>query len=94
MHMRVVVIYSMCFCLVCPCKTRIAEVKDVLSSYKAVCKEDTLLKVSFTSINEYLFYLVEFAKALFPLEQRVIFYLAAAVSDFYIPQGTLVSLPT
>jgi phosphopantothenate---cysteine ligase (ATP) len=45
-----------------------------------------LLAIPFTSIVEYLFYLRCITMQLKPFEERAIMYLAAAVSDFYVPE--------
>jgi hypothetical protein len=45
----------------------------------------TLLEVLFVSVSEYLFLLRSAAVALAPLGTRALLYLAAAVSDFYLP---------
>ncbi|KAH8023115.1 hypothetical protein HPB51_010899 [Rhipicephalus microplus] len=44
-----------------------------------------LLQISFTSLTDYLFLLKACAVALRPLGSRALLYLAAAVSDFYVP---------
>ena len=46
--------------------------------------KQNLLKISYFSVADYLFLLGESAKLLAPLGHRVIFFLAAAVSDFYL----------
>lgn len=55
-------------------------------------KENDLLHlVPFTSVFEYLFYLREISVAVRTLEKQALFYLAAAVSDFYIKLSDMVS---
>lgn len=44
------------------------------------------------TLSDYLFLLRASAEALSPLSEFVMFYLAAAVSDFYIPENEMVSL--
>ena len=51
--------------------------------------EDRLLKLTFTTLSEYLFTLRELALILNPLGPNAMLYLAAAVSDFYIPPQNL-----
>lgn len=46
--------------------------------------------ITFTTLSEYLYYLREVAVALQPLQSRAALYLAAAVSDFYIPSSYIV----
>lgn len=45
-----------------------------------------LLAVSFTTVFDYLFLLREAACAMAPVGDRALIYLAAAVSDFYVPE--------
>lgn len=52
-----------------------------------VKEENTLLSLTFVTVNEYLFCLREAATALSVLKGNAILYLAAAVSDFYIPSA-------
>lgn len=47
--------------------------------------EQSYLHIPFITLFEYLKYLEAIAKALRPLGRRVLFYLAAAVSDFFVP---------
>ncbi|XP_065920684.1 phosphopantothenate--cysteine ligase-like [Dysidea avara] len=56
-----------------------------LSVYEKVKKENRLLHISFTTVTEYLFLLKAIAKIFDRLGAIGIFYLAAAVSDFYLP---------
>ena len=47
------------------------------------------------TLSDYLFLLRASSEALSPLGRNVMFYLAAAVSDFYIPDNELViSIPS
>jgi phosphopantothenate-cysteine ligase len=61
-----------------------------LEKYQRVRKEGTLLLLDFTTVKEYLFLLRDVTKILAPFNERVMFYLAAAVSDFYIPDSKIV----
>ena len=49
------------------------------------------LPVEFETLQEYQQLLEAAARALSPLNERVCFYLAAAVSDFYIPEDQVSS---
>jgi phosphopantothenate-cysteine ligase len=49
-----------------------------------------LLVLSFVTVTEYLWELRELAKAMQPLGSKALFYLAAAVSDFFVPQDKMV----
>jgi phosphopantothenate-cysteine ligase len=62
----------------------------VLQRYQKAKRENTLLLVPFTSVNEYLWHLREFAMTLQPLGANALFYLAAAVSDFFVPAERMV----
>ncbi|MCJ1362013.1 hypothetical protein MMC16_001115 [Acarospora aff. strigata] len=62
---------------------------DVLRKYNAAKKENLLLLLSFTTITEYLWDLRETATLMHPLGSRALFYLAAAVSDFFVPKDRM-----
>ncbi|NXV62572.1 PPCS ligase, partial [Molothrus ater] len=53
--------------------------------YQRATEEGALLAIEFTGLVEYLALLRAAARALAPLGSSAMFYLAAAVSDFYIP---------
>ncbi|WFD36364.1 phosphopantothenate--cysteine ligase (ATP) [Malassezia cuniculi] len=57
----------------------------VLHSFHAARASETLLNINFVSVIEYLFLLRGVATAMRPLGAHAMFYLAAAVSDFFIP---------
>ena len=61
----------------------------VLRKYNAARKENKLLLLSFTTITEYLWQLKEIATRMRPLGPKALFYLAAAVSDFFLPQDQI-----
>ncbi|NXM27225.1 PPCS ligase, partial [Oxyruncus cristatus] len=58
-----------------------------LRDYRRATEEGALLAIEFTGLAEYLALLR--AAALFPTGSTVMFYLAAAVSDFYIPASEM-----
>ncbi|XP_064396944.1 uncharacterized protein LOC135343852 [Halichondria panicea] len=60
------------------------KLASVLPQYIEVKKNNSLHLVPFTSVFEYFFYLRQISNALKPIEKQALFYLAAAVSDFYI----------
>ncbi|KAK3690992.1 Phosphopantothenate--cysteine ligase cab2 [Vermiconidia calcicola] len=66
------------------------QMADVLAKYNKARKENTLLLLSFTTVNEYLWYLRELAMLMQPLGAKSLFYLAAAVSDFFVPAERMV----
>jgi phosphopantothenate-cysteine ligase len=59
------------------------QLRSVCSSYQS--QRDHLLTVTFTTLSDYLFYLREVTRVLKLLGSNAMLYLAAAVSDFYIP---------
>ncbi len=61
----------------------------VLRKYNAARKENKLLLLSFTTITEYLWQLKDIATNMRPLGPRALFYLAAAVSDFFLPSDRM-----
>ncbi|KAL8478090.1 hypothetical protein ACS0TY_030111 [Phlomoides rotata] len=60
-------------------------VKEAISDTHAAATGGTLLKLPYTTIFEYLQILQMIALSLRNLESNALFYLAAAVSDFYVP---------
>jgi phosphopantothenate-cysteine ligase len=67
-----------------------AEMISVFQKYMAAKKQNLLLILSFVTITEYLWELREVAKLMQPLGSQALFYLAAAVSDFFVPQDRMV----
>ncbi|ETV84908.1 hypothetical protein H257_02811 [Aphanomyces astaci] len=67
-----------------------ARCVDALKSYKQAKQLNILHPISFVSVNDYFYALQLVAAAVAPLKERAVFYLAAAVSDFYIPDAELV----
>ncbi|KAK2178912.1 hypothetical protein NP493_525g06082 [Ridgeia piscesae] len=65
------------------------RVRHLLERYVAVTEAGTLLSVAFTSLNEYLYLLMGAAQVLKTYRHQAMFYLAAAVSDFYIPANEM-----
>ena len=66
-----------------------ALVAAALSKARAAAVAGTLLRISFETLFEYLVYLKAIAETLAPFGPRSAFYLAAAVSDFYVPLGSM-----
>jgi phosphopantothenate-cysteine ligase len=66
------------------------EMLRVLRQYAEVKRENKLLILSYVTITEYLWNLREVAKLMRPLGPKAMFYLAAAVSDFFVPQDRMV----
>ena len=65
------------------------EMKLALAQHAASREAGTLLKLSFVTITDYLFLLRAAALALAPAGKNAMMYLAAAVSDFYIPASDM-----
>ena len=65
------------------------EMLAVLRKYNAAKMNNRLLLLPFTSITEYLWSLREMSLIMRPLGPRALFYLAAAVSDFFLPKDRL-----
>lgn len=63
----------------------------ILLRYKAAHAAGAILYVSFTTVSEYLWLLRAACECLANLGARACLYLAAAVSDFYIPKDRVVS---
>ncbi|RHZ51777.1 hypothetical protein CDV55_103288 [Aspergillus turcosus] len=62
------------------------QMRDVLRKYRYAKQNNLLLLLPFTTISEYLFELRMLAQLMRPLGPNALFYLAAAVSDFFIPR--------
>ncbi|XP_014291812.1 phosphopantothenate--cysteine ligase [Halyomorpha halys] len=63
----------------------ISTLLPILKKYKEVMSSGRLLSVPYISLSDYLWLLRAACKALSPLNGKALLYLAAAVSDFYIP---------
>jgi phosphopantothenate-cysteine ligase len=64
----------------------------VLRDYHQARKAGTLLRLTFVTVSDYLFMLREMSKVMQPLGRSGMYYLAAAVSDFYVPSQKTVSV--
>ncbi|KAL8946439.1 MAG: hypothetical protein Q9222_007168 [Ikaeria aurantiellina] len=62
------------------------KMREVSRKYTAAKSGHLLLLLSFTTITEYLWTLKEIAVLMRPLGPEALFYLAAAVSDFFVPK--------
>ena len=65
---------------------------NVIQKYKKVQQEGRLLHVEFTSLSDYLHLLRACSLTLANLGNSALLYLAAAVSDFYIPKDKMVRI--
>ncbi|KAF2150368.1 DFP-domain-containing protein [Myriangium duriaei CBS 260.36] len=66
------------------------KMASVLHQYRQARDSNRLLLLPFTTVNDYLWTLRRIAQLLHPLGSRALFYLAAAVSDFFIPRRKMV----
>jgi hypothetical protein len=64
----------------------------ILQAYHDAQQQGTLLSIDFQTVNEYLWLLRAVTGVMAPLGRRGMFYLAAAVSDFFLPEDKTVSL--
>lgn len=66
------------------------EMMSVLRKYNAAKSKNLLLSLPFTTITDYLFVLRSISQLMRPLGPRGLLYLAAAVSDFFVPPDRMV----
>jgi hypothetical protein len=67
------------------------DLLEVLSAYKHVQASETLHTLTFVTVNDYLWLLRAVSQELSVLGRSGMYYLAAAVSDFFLPRRKLVS---
>ncbi|KAL6983519.1 Phosphopantothenate--cysteine ligase 2, partial [Sarracenia purpurea var. burkii] len=72
------------------CQSHSEAVRRAIGEHRAAVDEGLLLKFPFTTIFEYLQIFQLIAESIKNLGTRAIFYLAAAVSDFYVPWKSMV----
>lgn len=65
------------------------QMRSVLRKYRYAKQNNLLLLLPFTTVTEYLFELRSLANLMKPLGPHALFYLAAAVSDFFIPRDRM-----
>ncbi|XP_060939665.1 phosphopantothenate--cysteine ligase-like [Limanda limanda] len=65
------------------------NIAKVLKKYQRVKDGELLLPIEFSTLSEYLHLLKAAAQALSTIGPKAMFYLAAAVSDFYIPASEM-----
>lgn len=64
----------------------------ILTKYKAAQDSRRILYIHFTTVNDYFWLLRAACECLATSGPRALLYLAAAVSDFYVPSNQLVIL--
>lgn len=62
----------------------------VLAKYKIAQEANKILYINFTSVVDYMWLLRAASECLTAFGKRALLYLAAAVSDFYIPSDKMV----
>lgn len=62
----------------------------ILQAYHVAHQRGTLLSVEFSTVNEYLWLLRDLSRPMATLGRKGLFYLAAAVSDFFLPDDKVV----
>ncbi|KAI9032206.1 phosphopantothenate-cysteine ligase [Hyaloraphidium curvatum] len=65
------------------------EMRTVLEEYRRAQEQEQLLMVPYVTVQSYLHFLREIARALEKAGSSALLYLAAAVSDFYIPRDEM-----
>ncbi|TFK46846.1 DNA/pantothenate metabolism flavo protein [Heliocybe sulcata] len=63
-----------------------ADLLSVLTAYKTVQRQGTLLTLTFVTVNDYLWLLRAVSQELSEMRRDAMYYLAAAVSDFFLPR--------
>ncbi|QRV82598.1 hypothetical protein RhiJN_10613 [Ceratobasidium sp. AG-Ba] len=66
-----------------------ARLSEVLATYQEVHRAKTLHSLTFVTVNDYLYLLRGISGAMSSIGRRGMYYLAAAVSDFFIPRKRL-----
>ena len=69
-----------------------SDLLNTVQTYQQVTREGRLLQIDFTTLVDYLHLLRACSLILATVERRALLYLAAAVSDFYIPRDKMVIL--
>lgn len=63
----------------------------ILAKYKAAHESKQILYINFTSVVDYMWLLRAACECLAAFDKHAVLYLAAAVSDFYVPSDQMVS---
>ncbi|KAF9977491.1 hypothetical protein BGZ73_005878 [Actinomortierella ambigua] len=67
----------------------VEKMRVVLEKYQKTQAAGTLLSLEFVTVHDYLFLLREAARITAKMDVNAMYYLAAAVSDFFIPQDRM-----
>ncbi|KZV72733.1 DFP-domain-containing protein [Peniophora sp. CONT] len=66
-----------------------SDLAEVLASYQTARDSGSLHTLTFVTVNDYLWLMRAVSKELAELRSRALYYLAAAVSDFFLPRQRL-----
>ncbi len=66
------------------------DLLEVLTAYKSVQQADLLHTLTFVTVDDYLWLLRAISQELSILGRNALYYLAAAVSDFFLPREKMV----
>jgi len=66
------------------------DLLEVLTAYKSVQQAGLLHTLTFVTVNDYLWLLRAVSQELSTLGRNALYYLAAAVSDFFLPRQKMV----
>ena len=83
----------LCICVQVQDTDAAAKLKTAALKLQKVRDEGLLLTVEYTTVFEYLKYLHTIATGIEPWGSSAMLYLAAAVSDFYLPWDEMVTSP-
>ena len=68
--------------------SELQKTREMLEKYEKF--KSAILMVPYVTLGDYLWLLKGISKELQPLDRRAMLYLAAAVSDFYVPKQEMV----
>ncbi|RDB30583.1 Uncharacterized protein C4B3.18 [Hypsizygus marmoreus] len=71
---------------ICVAHEKRADLLQVLTAYKSVHAAGTLHTITFVTVDDYLWLLRAISKELAVIGRKALYYLAAAVSDFFLPR--------
>lgn len=71
--------------------SEVTKILPILKQYKSAQESQSLLQIGFTSLSDYFWLLRTVCESLADLDSYAMLYLAAAVSDFYLPAQQMVS---
>ncbi|KAJ3018456.1 hypothetical protein HKX48_002881 [Thoreauomyces humboldtii] len=65
------------------------DMRTVLAKYQNARQKHLLIMESFVTVEDYLFFLRRFTTSMAVLKENAMYYLAAAVSDFFVPSDKM-----